>query len=90
MSEIPVLFGLVLFGIVQGSMVTLVFDVLVTHRPKRSRGDVGSLRGATQKPAAAVGLAVALMVGRLSAIVLTNLQSDQPLQRASRGKGKPV
>ena len=33
-SEIPVLFGLVLFGIGQGSLVTLLFNVLVTASPK--------------------------------------------------------
>jgi len=47
-SEVPVLFGLVLFGIGQGSLVTLVFNVLVTASPKELAGDVGSLRGTTQ------------------------------------------
>ena len=74
-TEIPVLFGLVLFGIGQGSLVTLVFNVLVTASPKELAGDVGSLRGTTQNLAAAVGTAVAgaLMVGLLSAIVLRSL-----------------
>src|SRR5215470_14829108 len=54
-SEIPVLFGLVLFGIGQGSLVTLVFNVLVTASPKELAGDVGSLRGTTQNLASAVG-----------------------------------
>jgi predicted MFS family arabinose efflux permease len=71
-SEVPVLFGLVLFGIGQGSLVTLLFNVLVTASPKELAGDVGSLRGTTQNLAAAVGTAVAgaLMVGLLSAIAL--------------------
>ena len=56
-SEIPVLFGLVLFGIGQGSLVTLLFNVLVTASPKELAGDVGSLRGTTQNLAAAVGTA---------------------------------
>ena len=70
-SEIPVLFGLVAFGIGQGSLVTLVFNVLVTASPKELAGDVGSLRGTTQNLASAVGTAVAgaLMVGLLSTIV---------------------
>jgi len=80
-SEIPVLFGLVVFGIGQGSLVTLVFNVLVTASPKELAGDVGSLRGTTQNLAAAVGTAVvgALMVGLLSAIVLTNLAGNPVL-----------
>jgi len=71
-SEVPVLFGLVLFGIGQGSLVTLVFNVLVTASPKELAGDVGSLRGTTQNLASAVGTAVAgaLLVGLLSATVL--------------------
>lgn len=40
-SEVPVLFGLVLFGIGQGSLVTLLFNVLVTSSPKELAGDVG-------------------------------------------------
>jgi len=74
-SEVPVLFGLVLFGIGQGSLVTLVFNVLVTASPKELAGDVGSLRGTTQNLASAVGtaLAGALMVGLLSTIVLRSI-----------------
>ena len=74
-SAIPVLIGLVVFGIGQGSLVTLVFSVLVTASPKELAGDVGSLRGTTQNLAAAVGTAVAgaLLVGLLSATVMRNL-----------------
>jgi hypothetical protein len=59
----------------QGSLVTLVFNVLVTASPKDLAGDVGSLRGTTQNLAAAVGTAVAgaLLVGLLSATVMRNL-----------------
>src|SRR5262249_33843557 len=68
----PVLIGLVLFGIGQGSLVTLLFNVLVTASPKELAGDVGSLRGTTQNLASAVGTAVAgaLLVGLLSTIAL--------------------
>jgi predicted MFS family arabinose efflux permease len=74
-SAVPVLVGLVLFGIGQGALVTLVFNVLVTAAPKELAGDVGSLRGTTQNLAAAVGTAVAgaLMVGLLSAGVMRSL-----------------
>src|SRR5262249_13916044 len=42
-SAFAVLIGLVMFGIGQGSLVTLVFNVLVTASPKELAGDVGSL-----------------------------------------------
>ena len=82
-SEIPVLFGLVLFGIGQGSLVTLLFNVLVTASPKELAGDVGSLRGTTQNLAAAVGTAVAgaLLVGLLSTIVLSNIAANPVLPK---------
>ena len=82
-TEVPVLFGLVLFGIGQGSLVTLLFNVLVTASPKELAGDVGSLRGTTQNRAAAVGtaLAGALLVGLLSTIVLARIASNPMLPK---------
>jgi MFS family permease len=82
-SEVPVLFGLVLFGIGQGSLVTLVFNVLVTASPKELASDVGALRGTTQNLAAAVGTAVAgaLLVGLLSAVILRNIAENPLLPR---------
>lgn len=80
----PVLIGLVLFGIGQGSLVTLLFNVLVTASPKELAGDVGSLRGTTQNLAAAVGTAVAgaLLVGLLSSTVLRSLAENPILPPA--------
>lgn len=80
-SEVPVLFGLVLFGIGQGSLVTLLFNVLVTASPKALAGDVGSLRGTTQNLAAALGTAVAgaLLVGLLSTIALGKITASPVL-----------
>jgi MFS family permease len=80
-SEFKVLIGLVLFGIGQGSLVTLVFNVLVTSSPKELAGDVGSLRGTTNNLAAAVGTAVAgaLLVGLLSAAVLRAVAENPKL-----------
>ena len=79
-SELPVLIGLVVFGIGQGSLVTLLFNVLVTSSPKELAGDVGSLRGTTQNLAAAVGTAVAgaLLVGLLSAGIFRSI-AENPL-----------
>lgn len=74
-----VMLGLITFGIGQGALVTLVFNVLVTAAPKELAGDVGSLRGTTQNLAAGVGtaLAGALLVGLLSSMILTQLD-DHP------------
>jgi predicted MFS family arabinose efflux permease len=67
-ETIPTVFGLVVFGIGQGALVTLVFNVLVTAAPAELAGDVGSIRGSTQNLASAVGTAVvgALLVALLS------------------------
>ncbi|MBM7817944.1 putative MFS family arabinose efflux permease [Cellulosimicrobium cellulans] len=67
-ETLPTILGLVVFGIGQGALVTLVFNVLVTAAPKTLAGDVGSIRGTTQNLASAVGtaLAGALLVTILS------------------------
>ena len=80
-SEVPVLFGLVLFGIGQGALVTLVFNVLVTASPKELAGDVGSLRGTANNLASAVGTAVAgtLLVALLTSIALSNIAESPKL-----------
>ena len=68
-SNVAVVFGLVLVGLGQGTLATLLFNVLVTSSPKEFAGDVGALRGTVSNLAAAVGTAVtgALVVGILSA-----------------------
>ncbi|MBL7260079.1 MFS transporter [Paractinoplanes lichenicola] len=72
-ETLPTILGLITFGIGQGALVTLVFNVLVTASPKELAGDVGSVRGTVQNLASAVGTAVAgaLLVGILSANVAT-------------------
>lgn len=66
-ETLPTILGLFVFGVGQGALVTLVFNVLVTSAPKSLAGDVGSVRGTTQNLASAVGTAVA------GAIVVTLL-----------------
>ncbi len=70
-ETVPTIAGLIVFGIGQGALVTLVFNVLVTSAPKKLAGDVGSLRGTTQNLASAVGTAVvgAMLVTILSFVV---------------------
>ncbi|MFF1529979.1 MFS transporter [Cellulomonas sp. NPDC058312] len=67
-ETLPTILGLLVFGIGQGSLVTLVFNVLVTSAPKRLAGDVGSIRGTTQNLASAVGTA---LVGALLVTILS-------------------
>lgn len=74
-ETLPTILGLFVFGVGQGALVTLVFNVLVTASPKELAGDVGSVRGTTQNLASAVGTAVAgaLLVGMLSVNVISSL-----------------
>jgi MFS family permease len=74
----PVIAGLIIVGLGQGALVTLLFNVLVTSSPKEMAADVGSLRGVTQNLAAAVGTALvgALLVGLLSTMILRNASNN--------------
>jgi MFS family permease len=67
-ETLPTILGLFVFGVGQGALVTLVFNVLVTAVPKRLAGDVGSIRGTTQNLASAVGTA---LVGALLVTILS-------------------
>lgn len=80
-QTLPVIVGLVTFGIGQGALVTLVFNVLVTSVPKSYAADVGSMRGVTQNMAAAVGtaLAGAFLVALLSAFILRSVADNTVL-----------
>jgi MFS family permease len=77
-SVFPVILGLIIVGLGQGALVTLLFNVLVTASPKELAGDVGSLRGVTQNLAAAVGTSLVgtLLVGLLSTLILNNLAQN--------------
>ncbi|SFJ26454.1 MFS transporter [Planctomicrobium piriforme] len=74
----PVIAGLIVVGLGQGALVTLLFNVLVTASPKELAGDVGALRGVTQNLAAAVGTAVvgAVLVGLLSTMIIGQLNQN--------------
>lgn len=77
-----VMIGLIIFGIGQGSLVTLLFNVLVSGSPKELAGDVGSIRGTTNNLAAAIGTALsgAVLVGMLSAFILGSLAKNPELK----------
>lgn len=80
-ETLPTILGLFVFGVGQGALVTLVFNVLVTASPKELAGDVGSVRGTTQNLASAVGTAVAgaLLVGILTVNVSGALANNVTL-----------
>lgn len=80
-ETLPTILGLFVFGVGQGALVTLVFNVLVTASPKELAGDVGSVRGTVQNLASAVGTAVAgaLLVGILSTNVSLAVASNVEL-----------
>lgn len=79
-SNLLVILGLILVGLGQGSLVTLLFNVLVTASPKELAADVGALRGTVNNLAAGVGtaLAGALVVGILS-INIQRALVDNPI-----------
>jgi len=87
-STFPVLLGLVAFGIGQGALVTLLFNVLVTSSPKELSGDVGAMRGTANNMAAAVGTALmgALVVGVLSAGIMTSLTTNPVITEELKGQ----
>ena len=83
-SNLLVVSGLVMFGLGQGALATLLFNVLVVYAPRRFAGDVGSLRGTIKNLAAGVGtaLAGALAVGILSANVERSLVDNPAIPPA--------
>jgi MFS family permease len=70
-SNGAVIISMIVLGIGEGALVALLFNVLVSAFPKEKAGDVGSLRGAANNLATAVGtaLAGALIVGVLGTSV---------------------
>lgn len=81
-----VILGLVIVGLGEGSLLTLLFNIMVTSSPRELAGDVGALRGVANNLSTAIGTAFAgvVAVGLLSLIVTTAVsQSDLPsaLQR---------
>jgi len=61
-SSVSVVLGLVLVGIGEGTLLTLLFNVLVSASPKRLAGDVGALRGVVNNVSNALGAALAGVV----------------------------
>lgn len=76
-----VIFSLIVVGLGEGALLTLLFNVMVSASPKELAGDVGALRGVANNLSTALGTAFAgvVAVGVLSAIVMSSLaQSNIP------------
>ena len=67
--------SLIVIGLGEGSLLTLVFNVLVSASPKHLAGDVGALRGTTNNLSTGLGTALAsvLSVTLLSLIIVNGL-----------------
>lgn len=83
-ETLPTILGLILFGVGQGSLVTLVFNVLVTAVPKSLAGDVGSIRGTTQNLASALGTAVLVTVLSLGVTQAVDEHPELPPELAAQ------
>ena len=79
-----VILSLVVIGLGEGSLLTLVFNVLVSASPKQLAGDVGALRGTTNNLATGLGTALAsvLSVTLLSMIIVSSLINNPVLPPA--------
>jgi MFS family permease len=82
-STVAVILGLLLVGIGEGTLLTLLFNVLVSASPKRLAGDVGALRGVANNVSNALGAAFASVVAvGLLGVFLTSAfsQSELPVE----------
>jgi len=73
-GQLPIVFGLVMLGLGQGSIVALVFNTLLSASPKELAGDVGAWRGLVHNMSGSVGIAIGTVfaVSLLSMTILTN------------------
>jgi MFS family permease len=82
-----VIVGLLLVGIGEGTLLTLLFNVLVSASPKRLAGDVGALRGVANNMSNAIGAAFAsvVAVGLLGVFLASGFsRSELPPQLEAR------
>jgi MFS family permease len=78
-STLAVILGLLLVGIGEGTLLTLLFNVLVSASPKRLAGDVGALRGVANNVSNALGAAAAsvVAVGLLGVFLATAISRSE-------------
>ena len=79
-----VISGLIVLGLGEGALLTLLFNVLVSASPKALAGDVGALRGTANNLSTAVGTAVAgAMAVALLSLFISSAAADNPTIPAS-------
>lgn len=73
-----VILGLIVLGLGEGALLTLLFNVLVSASPKELAGDVGALRGTANNLSTALGTAFAsvVAVGLLSLFITSSLVNN--------------
>jgi MFS family permease len=76
-----VILGLVVLGLGEGALLTLLFNVLVTSSPKQLAGDVGALRGTANNLSTALGTAFSsvVAVSLLSLIIMSSVARSTTL-----------
>jgi MFS family permease len=80
-----VILGLLILGLGEGTMLTLLFNVLVSSSPKKFAGDVGALRGVANNVSSALGAAFAGVVAvGLLGVVVTSLFNQSGLPQSLR------
>jgi MFS family permease len=80
-GTLPVIVGLIIVGLGEGTLLTLLFNVLVSASPKELAGDVGALRGVVNNVSSALGTALGgvVAVGLLGVMITTAFnQSNLP------------
>lgn len=83
-GSLPIIISLIIVGLGEGALVTLLFNVMVTEAPKELAGDVGALRGTVNNLSTALGTAAAsiLVVSFLTLMVTSNLANNAVLPRS--------
>jgi MFS family permease len=76
-----VIVSLLIVGLGEGALLTLMFNVLVSASPKELAGQVGALRGTVNNLATGLGTALAsvLAVATLTALIATGLDESPAL-----------
>ncbi|TVR71899.1 MAG: MFS transporter [Sphaerobacteraceae bacterium] len=80
-SDPAVIGSLIIMGLGEGALLTLMFNVLVSGAPKSLAGHVGSLRGTVNNLSAALGTAIAslLAVGLLGFLIASAVEDNPDL-----------
>ena len=82
-----VILGLLVLGLGEGTMLTLLFNVLVSASPKELAGDVGALRGVANNVSSALGAAFAGVVA-VGVAGPAHLHQLQPVGSSARSEDR--